>query len=160
VEQRARNSAKALIVQDRKLLVLRCRDLLDENFDEYFALPGGGQEHGEALEQTLRRECQEDINVDVEVNELVFVREYIGKNHGFVPHKHVHQVDFAFLCTIREGEPAIGHSPDTEQIGVVWLALDELENSNFYPHGMRKLLATVLSCEVLPAHPVYLGDIN
>jgi 8-oxo-dGTP diphosphatase len=160
VKMRARNSAKALIVHEGKLLVIKYRDPLDESAAEYFGLPGGGQEHGEALEQTLYRECQEEINVDVEVKELIFVREYIGKNHWPAMHSQIHQVDFLFLCTICEGEPAIGHTPDTEQIGVVWLPLAELENTKFYPGTLRKLLSTVLSSETMPAHPVYVGDVD
>ena len=155
-----RNSAKALIVRDGRLLVLRCRETFNEDFDEYLCLPGGGQEHGETLEQALHRECQEEVNVDVEVKELVFVREYIGKNHGFAPHKDTHQIDFCFHCTIRDGEPAIGHIPDTDQVGVSWIALNELETANFWPRTMRQLLATALGSEDTPSSPVYLGDIN
>lgn len=155
-----RNSAKALIVRDNRLLVLRCSENFDENFDEYLCLPGGGQEHGETLEQALHRECREEINVEVEVKELVFVREYIGKNHGFAPHKDTHQLDFCFRCTIHEGEPAIGHIPDTDQIGVAWIALNELETANFWPRTMRPLLARVLRSDGPPSSPIYLGDIN
>ncbi len=48
-----RNAAKALIIQQDHLLVLRCRDTFDEQFDEYLVLPGGGQNAGETLEQAL-----------------------------------------------------------------------------------------------------------
>ncbi len=119
-----------------------------------------GQKHGETLEQALHRECLEEINVDVEVKELVFLREYIGKNHGFAKHKDTHQIDFFFRCTILAGEPAIGHIPDTDQVGVAWIALDELETANFWPRAMRLLLATVLRSEDAPPSPIYLGDIN
>lgn len=160
METRARNSTKAIIVQDGKLLAIKYYDRWSDSAEIYFGLPGGGQEYGEALEQALMRECQEEINVAVEVKELVFVREYIGKNHNPENHSHIHQVDFLFRCTILAGEPGIGHVPDDAQVGVVWLALAELENTNFYPHGMRKLLASLLSSESLPAHPVYVGDIQ
>lgn len=155
-----RTAAKALIVQDSKLLVIEYNDAFDPAHDIYFVLPGGGQKHSEPLDQTLRRECQEEINVDVEVKDLILVREYIGKNHGYSGHVDLHQVEFFFLCTIRTGQPGIGHTPDTGQVGVQWVALDTLENSNFYPHAARKILATLLSGEHIPPHPVYLGDID
>lgn len=155
-----RNSVKALIVQDGKLLMLRCRNARDEHFEDYFVLPGGGQHHGETFEQALRRECQEEVNVEVEVKNLVYIREYIGKNHGFARHNRVHQIDFHFIYTITAGQPAIGHTPDTDQIGVAWNALSDLENINFYPRTMRKLLASELNAAANLSHVVYLGDIN
>jgi len=156
-----RTAAKALIVQDKKLLVLECKESLDPTHNTFLVLPGGGQHHSEPLEQTLRRECQEEINVDVEVKDLMFIREYIGKNHFLaVEHADIHQVEFFFLCTIRSGQPAIGHTPDIDQIGVQWIALDALESCNFYPQAARKTLATLLSGEHVLPHPVYLGDID
>ena len=156
-----RTAAKALIVQDRKLLVLEYNDTFDPVHDTYFVLPGGGQHHSESLDQTLQRACQEEINVDVEVKDLILIREYIGKNHSQAArHADIHQVEFFFLCTIRAGQPGIGHTPDTGQIGVQWIALDALESSNFYPQAARKTLATLLNGVNTPPHPVYLGDID
>ena len=40
-----RNSAKAVIVKDEKLLTVK----IQENGGIYYILPGGGQEHGENL---------------------------------------------------------------------------------------------------------------
>ena len=129
-----RNSAKAIILQDGELLTIKCY----EN-EEFFILPGGGQEHNEPLHQTVIRECREEINVDVEVHALLYIREYIGKNHGYIKHAHFHQVDFMFLCNILTGQASIGHIPDTAQTGVAWLDLKEIETFNFYPHSMRTL---------------------
>jgi 8-oxo-dGTP diphosphatase len=142
------------------LLVLRCRDTPDEQFDEYLVLPGGGQEPGETLEQALRRECKEEINVEVEVKDLVFIREYIGKNHEFATHQDAHQIDFFFRCIIREGQPMTGQMPDSDQLGVTWIALTELENTNFYPRAMRPIRSAELRSERISHAPVYLGDIN
>ncbi|MEC1177482.1 NUDIX domain-containing protein [Metasolibacillus meyeri] len=49
-----RNSAKAIIVKDEKLLAIK----IQENGGTYYILPGGGQEHGENLHQALQRECK------------------------------------------------------------------------------------------------------
>jgi 8-oxo-dGTP pyrophosphatase MutT (NUDIX family) len=156
-----RTAAKALIVQDKKLLVLEYNDTFYPTHDTYFVLPGGGQHHSEPLDQTLRRECLEEINVDVEVKDLMLIREYIGKNHSQAArHTNIHQVEFFFRCTIRAGQPGIGHTPDTGQIGVQWVALDTLESSNFYPQAARKTLAALFNGEEIPSHPVYLGDID
>jgi ADP-ribose pyrophosphatase YjhB (NUDIX family) len=71
-----RVAAKAVIVQGGRLLVT-------ENVDadgRWYLLPGGGQEPGEALPETLRRECREEVGADVEVGELLYVRDYIGRH--------------------------------------------------------------------------------
>lgn len=83
-----RNSAKAVIVQDDKLLAIKKQDK-----DGYsYILPGGGQEHGENLHLTLKRECIEEINDNVEIGDLIFIREYIGENHEhFEFDSEVHQ---------------------------------------------------------------------
>ena len=55
----ARNSAKGLVVHDGKLLVNRCIS----RFGEYYALPGGGQNTGEMLSETVRREVLEETGL-------------------------------------------------------------------------------------------------
>ncbi|MBM3861911.1 MAG: NUDIX domain-containing protein, partial [Verrucomicrobia bacterium] len=67
-----RNSAKAIIIRDGCVLLVRVND----EGGEWYVLPGGGQRHGESLHETVRRECLEEIGVEVEVGELRLVREY------------------------------------------------------------------------------------
>ncbi len=153
-----RTSAKAIIIEDSKLLTIRC---YSENYrEEFFILPGGGQEHNEPLHQTVLRECREEINVDVEVHNLLHIREYIGRNHGFEKHAHFHQIDFMFLCTIIRDRPSVGHTPDSQQTGIAWLNLAEIEELNFYPHAMRPIFAAMNSANTPSNYPIYLGDIN
>ena len=47
-----RNSAKAILLHDGKILVNRCVS----RFGEYYALPGGGQKSGETLIEAVKRE--------------------------------------------------------------------------------------------------------
>lgn len=86
-----RNSAKAIIIYDGKVLLTKNKD--QEGF--FYLFPGGGQEHGEQLSDALKRECMEEIGCHIRVHDLTYVREYIGKNHQFAEwDADVHQVEF------------------------------------------------------------------
>lgn len=150
-----RNSAKAIIVQDNRLLAIKKED----KDGYYYILPGGGQEHGENLHETLKRECIEEINAEVEIGDLLFIREYIGKNHEhFEFDSNVHQTEYMFLCNVKESK-VIGNGiiPDDGQIGVEWLPLQELLSFRLYPQTMREYIIDYMAGKELP---VYLGDIN
>ncbi|MBS4189353.1 NUDIX domain-containing protein [Bacillus sp. FJAT-49705] len=151
-----RNSAKAVILQDEKLLAIKKQD----RDGYYYILPGGGQEHGENLHEALKRECIEEINADVEVGDLIFIREYIGKNHEhFEFDSHLHQTEYMFLCKIKAGNKKIGNgtNPDDGQLGVEWLPLSELFEYRIYPQTMRGYLQDYFAGKETPT---YLGDIN
>jgi len=151
-----RNSAKAIIIEDTKLLAIKKQD----KDGYYFILPGGGQEHGENLHQALQRECMEEINVEVEIGNLLFIREYIGKNHEHYEFdSDVHQTEYMFSCEMKEGSNDIGNGivPDDGQIGVEWLPLSELLNYRLYPQTIRTYIIDYTAGKDLP---VYLGDIN
>ncbi len=149
-----RNSAKALIVKDGKLLCTKNEDM----FGTFYLLPGGGQEKGETLQEALKRECMEEISAEVDIGELKFIREYIGKNHEFKEwDSEIHQVEFIFVCTIKPGSK-IGNGivPDSMQTGVEWLEISNLGACRLYP----KTLSTLVSSDGGFSGKIYLGDTN
>ena len=149
-----RNSAKAIIMNNGKLLAIK----MQGGGGVFYILPGGGQENGENLHQTLERECLEEIGAEVEVGPLIFIREYIGKNHEFaVRHAGVHAIDFMYLCKVDQEDFDNGKNPDQEQIGVEWLPINELLQYNLYPLALRTHLISYCKGEKTT---VYLGDIN
>jgi 8-oxo-dGTP pyrophosphatase MutT (NUDIX family) len=151
---RYRNSAKAIIVVEDRLLAV---GMHDDEAGDFFVLPGGGQEPGESLHDTLRRECLEEAGVHVVVHDLCFVRDYIGRNHNFSRKDHdLHLVEFMFRCeALDPDQVTAGAVPDVGQTGVAWLPLSALEARGFVPAALIPLLREPLG----PGGPRYLGDV-
>ena len=87
MERKVRNAAKALIIQDDKMLAIKISD----GNEEWYIMPGGGQDAEELLPDTVCREVAEELGLQVEVKDLVFVIEGL---HG----ENFHRVDLVFLC--------------------------------------------------------------
>ncbi len=149
-----RNAARAVIIHNDKLLTIKMRD---QN-GIFYILPGGGQLPGETLFETLRRECAEEIGVSVIVDNLIYLRDYIGKNHTFSEnHSSFHQLEAVFKCHIDNPETVCnGHQIDKKQVGVEWLSIGKLNSERFFPKAVKSILCD--QKKVL--HSLYLGDIN
>jgi 8-oxo-dGTP pyrophosphatase MutT (NUDIX family) len=67
-----RVSVKALVFdRDDRLLVL-------QNEDGHWELPGGGWEHGETLEQAMRREVREELGVEIDRIDSAAIHPCVG----------------------------------------------------------------------------------
>jgi ADP-ribose pyrophosphatase YjhB (NUDIX family) len=141
-------------VQDGRLLAIAMRD--PEGI--FYILPGGGQRHGETLADTLRRETREEIGVALEPGPVLYVREYIGKNHTFAQaHRHFHQLEIVFRCTLPTGAvPSAGAERDNRQVGVEWLELRQLGEARFFPAFLKDCVRG----NDLEVRQMYWGDLN
>jgi len=149
-----RNSAKAIIIKDGKLLCTKNKD----QFGIFYLLPGGGQNKGENIIEALKRECKEEIGAEVEVGDLKFVRDYIGKNHEFKEwDSDVHQIEYMFICFLKgEINYEKANEKDAYQIGIEWIDLKNLKGVRIYP----KKLSEVIKEDGSFVDIVYLGDVN
>lgn len=145
-----RNSAKAVIIQNERVLLTKNVD--QEGF--YYLFPGGGQEKFEELKDAVVRECIEEIGCQVEVKDIIFIREYIGKNHQFADSDaDIHQVEFYFECVMdSQEEVSNGHNPDETQVGVEWIELSRLHEMRVYPYDLVKPITEGITT------PRYIGD--
>ncbi|WDF02325.1 NUDIX domain-containing protein [Shouchella hunanensis] len=150
-----RNSAKGIIISEDKILVTKNRD----SEGVYYLFPGGGQEWGETLHHTLIRECLEEVGKEVDVKELLHIREYIGKNHEHAAFDSaVHQVEFYFVChALNECGDQAPTQPDQNQVGMEWLPIEALLEYRIYPKSLRK---SIIEYHNDKKSFVYLGDIN
>lgn len=148
-----RNSVKAIIIVDGKLLLTKNQDI-----EGYFYLcPDGGQEHGETFHKTLQRECLEEIGSSVHIGELLFIREYIGQNHEHAAFDaDVHQVEYYFLCQVNT-QTCQPTNPDSLQIGTQWIPIEKLHTYRLYPKALTQPLQKFIRGQQTT---IYLGDVN
>jgi 8-oxo-dGTP diphosphatase len=151
-----RVSTKAIIIENGNILLLKHED----QYGEWYCLPGGGQENGETLKEALIRECMEEIGATIEVKDILFIRDYIAKNHEFKDEAeslNTHQIEIMFECSTNENYiPFIGLKPDSTQKEVLWIELKSLSEIRFYPKEMISYLENNIDSK----EKIYLGDIN
>ena len=139
-----RNSAKALIIKEGRVLAIKIKD----NGKEWYIMPGGGQESEELLADAVCREVAEEVGIEVTAKELVFVIEGI---HG----EAFHRIDLVFLCEyIGELADMVSHK-DTNQIGYDWLDIQTLNRSKLYPSKLRRQIMNLYEGK---PYKIYLGN--
>ena len=156
VSKRLRPSAKAVIVADGRLLVIRMRDTRDGG--EWLGLPGGGQRPGETIVDALRREVAEETGLLVEPIRLIWVRELIialRDDPLFDPEVHAIEMFFEARMVDDSGRPT---EEDADQVGVAWVTAAELAASSFWPLALVGPLSEHLRGG--DTGPVYLGDVD
>ncbi len=149
-----RHSAKAIIINDGKLLV----ESVDYGRGRYSKLPGGGREWGETMEETVIRECKEELNLVVRPVRLVLVRDYIAKNHN-QPYDLdcFHLSELMFECEVDDFSTlGNGGQPDSYGQRINWVELDKLTDSDFYPKAIIPYLQNLKDIN----ETVVLGDVN
>ena len=104
-----RVSARAIIIEHQKVLLMFRRKLDGDKFKEYSVVPGGGQDEGETLEQTVKRELNEELGVEIEIVKFVGEETFKESNSHY------------FVCKITKGVPALGGEE-----------LDRMTAENFY----------------------------
>jgi 8-oxo-dGTP diphosphatase len=134
----------AIIIADNKLLTLKY--IYSET--EIYAIPGGNLEFGEKLEQALIRELSEEIGLEIEVQNLLFLAE-------------VHQQDketlhCVFNAQIVSGTPKLNPN-ETTALEICWIPLDAIEDFNLYPNIKTQLKEHFLEGK---DHHVFLGEIT
>ena len=152
MEKIFRYSIKAVIIRDGKLLVESCAR------GRFCKLPGGGHQWGETMEQALIRECREELNLTVRPERLLFVRDYIAKNHDSpFDDPCFHQAELMFLCTVEDFSPLCnGSIPDGEKQQIRWIEIDRLADSDFFPQAIVPWLKNIDKV----TQTIVLGDVN
>ncbi|MES9815352.1 MAG: NUDIX domain-containing protein [Candidatus Thiodiazotropha sp.] len=146
-------SAKALILSGNDVLLIKNEDRY--GVGTWYCLPGGVQWPGETLVETLQRECREETSLEVIVGPLLWVREFLRDRHQITgPGLLEHKIEVMFKCSVNKDSPKLGTgAPDSSQIGVEWVSLDNISETNVFPKKLQNLR------ELLEKDfPVYWGD--
>ncbi len=139
-----RTSAKALIIRDGKMAAIK----ISSGGEEWYIMPGGGQETEETLEEAVRREVAEELGINIQCGELLFVVEGV---HG----EDFHRVDLVFSCEYLSDIESPELHGDTNQVGIEWLDIAALNHQPIYPSKLRRQIMNVFEGK---PHKVYLGN--
>ncbi|MEK6275002.1 MAG: NUDIX domain-containing protein [Actinomycetota bacterium] len=142
---RIRTQALALIRQDDRILVERCRDDVK---DEWFhRLLGGTVEFGERSADTVRRELLEELGTEVDVGRLEATIENIFTFEGAPGH----EICLVYECSLRDerlygldewrAEEMTPDGPLTHEIA--WKPVDSFRSDGeiLYPDELVGLLS-------------------
>ena len=143
-----RNTVKAIIIKDGKMLLNRCRD---EKFGDYFSLPGGGQHLYETLHEAVVRECLEETGYSVVPVRFAALCETIFTNG-----EH-HRVYHIFICEILDDEKITPTEKDGTQIGSEWVDINTINAINvtrLFPIAVRDNIQEILDGTA----PIFLGS--
>jgi len=121
-----KKTARAIIINNDKLLVFFRRKIKNGREFTYYAIPGGHVEANETCEETVVRELKEEMNLDIEI--LGYLGNLIVDN----------QEENYYHAKIIGGELRFGgeeleRNCDDNYYEIRWLSINELDNSKIRP---------------------------
>lgn len=119
--------AGLLLEEDRVLMVQHKKD-----HKSYWLLPGGGVKYGESLADAVKREFLEELGIDVEVGDTLFVSDAIS------PKGKRHIVNVIFVCKYLSGEYSLGD--DKRLVGFDFIDKERLHTIVVYPPFKESLI--------------------
>ncbi|MGI6705238.1 MAG: NUDIX domain-containing protein [Clostridia bacterium] len=127
-----RSTAKAIIVNDGKILLNKCTD---RNNGDYYSLPGGGQQKFETLGEAVVRECLEETGYAVKPIKFVALCEEICMDAGLREKypDYAHKMYHIFLCELKSKEKKGPTEKDSMQVDSEWVELDALQDIRILP---------------------------
>ena len=133
-------SASAIVTDELgRILLIKRRD------NELWALPGGGHDIGETIEQTAIREVKEETGLDVEIVALTGI--YTDPAHvvAFSNGEVRQQFSLCFTTRQKGGTLAIDH----ESTDIAWTSPDDIGTINMHP-SMRLRISHYLEARTSP----------
>ena len=101
---RLRLRVNGIILRDDKILLLK-HDYIGKT-GELWAPPGGGLQYGESVDEALKRELKEEINIELKSYSFLFINEFLKPP--------LHAIELFFKIEAFEGEIKLGYDPEME----------------------------------------------
>lgn len=120
-----RINGRAIIIDGDEILLMFRRKIKEGIINEYYAIPGGGQEENETIEECVKREIKEEFNLEVEV------KEYLGKveddkNIGYIYNCKI------ISGTFKLGGEELDNNSEYNYYEVQRIKLSEIDNINLF----------------------------
>lgn len=148
-----RNSTKAILIKDNKILVNRC---VMESGEEFYDLPGGGQNMYETMEEGLIREVLEETGYHIKVGRFIALTEEIEddeqtrKDYPGLTHRMHH----IFLASLENEIQDEVTEVDFYQKESLWVSIEEADRLTFHPVALSGKVKSLCTSEI----PVFLGS--
>ncbi|MBN7813190.1 NUDIX hydrolase [Algoriphagus sp. H41] len=115
-----RTRVNGILIEDERLLMVKHRM---GNGRILWSVPGGGMHFGSSATENLRREFQEETNLEVEIGAYLFVHEYFDAP--------LHAMEHFFEVKRISGSAKLGNDPELSgenQIlqEISWKSIDEI----------------------------------
>lgn len=131
-----KNRASAIIPYNGGIIVIKRIKGKDENKEEYYTLPGGGQEIGETIEEATLREIKEELGIDIELTEKCYEIESQNRKQYF------------YIAKYKSGKLGSGKGPemtniDYEKYGMYIpeiIPIYEIKNIKLLPNKIKNII--------------------
>lgn len=120
-EKDVRVRVAGIVISDKRILLISHK----KDGNEYWLLPGGGVSFLETLEEALKREFNEELNIDVAVQKIALVCDSID------PDEKRHIINICFHCSYEGGDYRLGD--DNRLSGYGYFNAQELKQLKIYP---------------------------
>lgn len=140
-----RCSAKAVLIQNGRILLNRCRD----HGEVYYDLPGGGQHLFESMEDAVRREVMEETGYSIVIDRFAAVAEEICTDPRIREQypEYAHRILHIFLAHTADTAQQKISEADYQQETSVWVTPDEADALPMRPSSMTGQFQRILEAD-------------
>lgn len=125
--------AAGILIQDNRILLVQH----EKKGKKYWLAPGGGVDYGEKVDAAVRREFKEELNIEVETDDILWVADSIH------PEGKRHILNIFIGCRFISGEYSLGN--DKRLNSFDFFSADDLDKIVIFPAPLKNELKKIIS---------------